>query len=351
MNVRQVNRTAVVGRPNNSKPPLKSQGGFIRLAMLMAMSAVLVWSSFNVFGLANVSADAAQPEIRSAAGDYCIDDFHGSKKPASIVDAWNCNGTASQKFYLSGKQIKLDSKYCLDIYHAKVVLNLCSSSKTQDWQADGVGLMNNFNNQCLSLPKVKTGIELTTSSCDNLSSVNESWTPSVWRGKPMMALSSPACNQKKVGQRVACYAERQWLAWETEPQLRPYLLNDYTDGNAYEEWCADFVSYVYREAGQPFSGGERGTNGWDEYDANNIQYMGFSYHQAGSGYVPMPGDVAFFDYPGGHVEIVVSGGAHPTFIYGDSGTIDPVTRNGNMAKNQIVSDGTTGQVVYYLSPD
>ncbi len=350
MNVRQVNHFSA-GQHSYDSPPKKNQSGFIRLAMLILLSVLLIGSSVNLFGFVNVSADAAQPEIRSSAGDYCLDDFHGDKKPNSIVDAWNCNGTSSQNWSWSGNQIKLDAKYCLDVIHSKVGLNLCSTAKDQIWHADSVGLINMSNSQCLNLPGSKTGIQLTTVGCNNLSSVNEAWTPTVWRGKAMLAVSSPPCTQSHIGLRVACFAERQWLAWATEPQLRPYLLNDYTDGNAYEEWCSDFVSYVYREAGRPFSGGERGANGWDEYNANNIQYMGFSYHQAGSGYVPKAGDVAFFNYPGGHVEIVESGGKHPTFIYGDSGTLDPITHNGDMAKNQITSDGTFGQVIYYLSPD
>jgi cell wall-associated NlpC family hydrolase len=126
------------------------------------------------------------------------------------------------------------------------------------------------------------------------------------------------------------------------------LLNDYTEGNINEEWCADFVSYIYREAGYPFTDGER--NNWDQYTAGDVQYMGFTLHPAGS-YMPEPGDVAYFDYPGGHVEIVVSGGKHPTFIYGDAGTIDPATHNGDMTENSFTNDGAAGQVVYYLSPN
>jgi hypothetical protein len=146
---------------------------------------------------------------------------------------------------------------------------------------------------------------------------------------------------------VACYAERQWAAWQAGSSNHQALLTDYTDGNSYEEWCADFVSYVYREAGYPFTNGER--DGWDEYDADNIQYMGLTMHAA-SNYTPQPGDIAYFDYPGGHVEIVVAGGPHPTFIYGDSNTIDPTINNGDMNEDSLTSDGAAGQVMYYLSP-
>jgi hypothetical protein len=156
------------------------------------------------------------------------------------------------------------------------------------------------------------------------------------------------CNVGTKGDQVACYAKRQWAAWQSGSAIHEALLTDYTQGNTNEEWCADFVSYVYKEAGFPFENGER--NNWDEYNANNVQYMGFTLHPAGS-YLPRPGDVAYFNYPGGHVEIVVSGGTHPTFVYGDAGTIDPATGNGDMTENSFTSDGTAGQVVYYLSPN
>jgi cell wall-associated NlpC family hydrolase len=147
---------------------------------------------------------------------------------------------------------------------------------------------------------------------------------------------------------VACYAEKEWTTWQSGGISHDTLLNSYTNGSPDEEWCADFVSYVYKEAGYPFTQGS--SNGWDENNANYIQYMGFAMHSASSGYVPKPGDIAFFNYNAGHVEIVVSGGSHPTFIYGDSATIDPTTGNGQMKANTILSD-SDGQIVYYLSPN
>ena len=78
--------------------------------------------------------------------------------------------------------------------------------------------------------------------------------------------------------------------------------------------------------------------------------MGYTIHYASTGYLPKPGDVAFFNYSAGHVEIVISGGKQPTFIYGDSGTIDPTTGNGQMKANTILGN-VSGQVVYYLSPN
>jgi hypothetical protein len=49
--------------------------------------------------------------------------------------------------------------------------------------------------------------------------------------------------------------------------------------------------------------------------------------------------------------VVVKGGVDPTFIYGDSGTVDPATNDGDMNEDMLTSDGSTGQVTYYLSPN
>jgi cell wall-associated NlpC family hydrolase len=145
---------------------------------------------------------------------------------------------------------------------------------------------------------------------------------------------------------IACSAIKEWGLWVASNTNHEALLTNYTDGTPSEPWCADFVSYVYKEAGFPFTGGS--ADGWDQNDANAVQYMGFTMHPADGSYQPKPGDVAFFSYPGGHVEIVVSGGSKPTFVYGDSAQIDPTTNNGQMKANTITSD-SSGQLEYYLS--
>lgn len=343
-------RTLQRARASQIKPQTsKGQHGFIRLTLALAVAGVLVWSGLMVGGLGKANADASVPEIRSALAGYCLDDYRSNLKPGSIVDAWSCNGTPAQQFSFTAGRIELDAKYCLGQKSTKVELDPCAKSNSQLWSIDATGFSNDSNSQCLSLSAPRVGAPLKTASCQKLSSLSESWTQGEWPGAPLSEQSAQVCDQTKLGERVACNADNEWLAWETEPALHQVLLNDYTDGNVGEEWCADFVSFVYAQSGAPFSGGER--DGWDEYNANNIVYQGFTYHDASSGYLPHPGDVAFFNYSGGHVEIVSIGGKHPTFIYGDSGTIDPLTGNGNMAQSQITSDGSAGQLEYYLSPD
>lgn len=81
-----------------------------------------------------------------------------------------------------------------------------------------------------------------------------------------------------------------------------------------QEWCADFVSWVYKQAGSPFTGGLDG--GWripgaaavaDWFKANGTWtvYTG-SLPPASSKDAPQPGDVVYYPDNGGHVNIVVS---------------------------------------------
>jgi hypothetical protein len=116
-------------------------------------------------------------------------------------------------------------------------------------------------------------------------------------------------------------------------------LNWITDGNRSEPWCADFTSYVYMNAGYPFKAkaGYFTRNGWDWPSAASQEHLpGFTYHRAGSGYKPTIGDIAEFNYVGGHVEIVVN--TSPlTFIYGD-------TSSGGMARDTYASGHVLGYV-------
>lgn len=86
----------------------------------------------------------------------------------------------------------------------------------------------------------------------------------------------------------------------------------YTD-NRRENWCADFVSWVYKEAGVPFTGGASG--GWRQAGVENLQKWfkaNQTYFNVGS-QLPRPGDVAFYigsqtpdESSGRHVNIVIS---------------------------------------------
>jgi hypothetical protein len=327
------------------------QTGAVRQFIVFGIVLIVLFCVVDICRLVSGRGAATSPEVRSGIAGYCLDDHHDGGGVNAAVDDWTCNGTAAQHWSVVGSAIKHDgTNDCLGVRSNgkaqgdTVVSNACNGSRGQAWTVDLGGYQNPNSGLCLAVPGNKTRTQLVVDSCNNLTQLNEAWAADTWTNT---SNANIACSGTR-GQKVACYAEKQWQAWESGSPSHKTLLSDYTDGNGYEEWCADFVSYVYREAGFPFAAGER--DGWDEYDANNIQNMGFIMHQAGD-YTPQPGDVAFFDYPGGHVEIVATGGRHPTFIYGDSGTVDPATGNGEMNEDNLTSDGAAGQVVYYLSPN
>ncbi len=289
-------------------------------------------------------AAGVSASIKSGITGYCLDDHSNAQTNNTAVDSWACNNSDAQDWTIGIGTIEHDNS-CLAIQDNgtapgdPIVLHACDQAAGQIWLRDQKGFENPNSGLCLSLPNFQTGQQLIAASCSYDLQPYETWTTS----------ESPPCAGASQGEKIACYAEKEWSQWQSGTPNHETLLNAYTDGAPYEEWCADFVSYIYKEAGYPFTGGE--TNGWDENIASNIQNMGFTRHSASSHYIPQPGDVAYFDYAGGHVEIVVSGGTTPTFVYGNSATIDPTTGNGQMEANTITSKGSEGQVVYYLSPN
>jgi hypothetical protein len=334
----------------NKKPHFsQTQAGVIQHPLLVGLLLLAV--VYGAFQLVASHVSAESSTIKSAIAGYCLDVHDDSKSSNAAVDSWRCNGSSAQNWKLAGSSIIHGDNDCLSVLSnstaagTKLVANSCDQAAGQVWLADRTGFENPNSGLCLSIPSSKLASQLVLASCDQLSTAGESWTYSATHGHPADVNSCETIVQK--GQKIACYAQQDWTTWQSDSPSHTVLLNDYTNGYGYEEWCADFVSYVYMQAGYPFSGGE--SDGWDENIASNIQNMGFSEHQA-AGYTPKAGDVAFFDYPGGHVEIVASGGKTPTFIYGNSSTIDPTTGNGEMAANTITND-YNGQVIYYLSPN
>lgn len=79
----------------------------------------------------------------------------------------------------------------------------------------------------------------------------------------------------------------------------------YTDG-AREAWCADFVSWVFKQAGKPFTGGWSG--GWRISYVPNIQSYANNRHwwhpASDRSFTPQPGDIII--YGSTHTNIVVN---------------------------------------------
>lgn len=81
----------------------------------------------------------------------------------------------------------------------------------------------------------------------------------------------------------------------------------YTTGN-WEPWCADFVSYVYKEAGYPFSNPNSGS--WRIPGIYTLRdyFVATGRWRAFDSYVPEPGDIVIYDGGvfGGHTNLVIA---------------------------------------------
>lgn len=102
--------------------------------------------------------------------------------------------------------------------------------------------------------------------------------------------------------------------------------NDISKYNGHPNaWCADFVSWVLKQSGIPFTGGADG--GWHIPAVQGVQayfQKANKWHPKGQGYVPKPGDVVVYNegqspYPQ-HVNIVIEvNGTGFTTIGGNEG--------------------------------
>lgn len=313
----------------------------IKLIAVLAISFICLMLHLN----SNIAV-AASSVMQSGMDDLCLDAGTSSLTNQSLVTLQNCNDGPDQSWTVKGDKIT-HYNLCLQATDgtevASVSAKSCSENANQVWLRDKESYFNPSTNMCLTAQGENKPLALQT--CIATRVPDQIWSLAYFSEQSAARLSSPCTGNE--GKQVACYAEKEWTEWQSGPLSHEALLTLYTDGAPTEAWCADFVSYVYKEAGYPFRGAY---DGWDESAANAVQNYGFTLHPAGQGYVPQDGDVAYFDYDGGHVEIVVSGGQHPTFIYGNSGTVDPTTGNGEMKANTLTRDGAEGQLLYYLSP-
>lgn len=112
-----------------------------------------------------------------------------------------------------------------------------------------------------------------------------------------------------------------------------------------EAWCADFVSWVLKEAGVPFTGGNEG---WNIPSVQSVQAyfekIG-TWHARGSGYTPQPGDVVVYNegqdpYPQ-HVNIVIEvNGKGMTTIGGNEGNKVSKNTHNSFEASYITGFGT-----------
>lgn len=193
------------------------------------------------------------------------------------------------------------------------------------------------------------------------------------------AQTDNSVSNSNLRQELVCLAEAQLQLWQSQPG---YNTNNFPYANAgylnysqgeYEEWCADFISWIYNQADYPFVADPN----WQVAGVKEIisiaQQSGgnFSYHLAGSGYIPQPGDLAIHSFPKrpeGHINMFISSsGGVSTYIGGDQqgGTSQdyppdpPQSTPGSPPSESIVStetmDGYWGNsndtIIGYVSPN
>jgi hypothetical protein len=329
------------------QPQPTAQRMLRHLKLCLFALALLLVSGIIFIHFLNNHVAIAIPEIKLSSTQYCLNIQSNDNGTNRVVDVEICRGTSAQAWAASPTTIQHPGNLCLGVFQdgtaagSRVIASACNLSPGQVWLYDAGEFTNPNSGFCLSLPDGGTNQQLVIGSCSMNNKSNEAWQQLLPHGT-----NTSQCMGTK-GEKVACYAVSEWAQWQSNSLDHEAMLMRYTDNTPYEAWCADFVSYVYREAGYAFTQGE--ADGWNENDANKIQGMGFIIHDPAT-YIPKSGDVAYFNYEGGHVEIVVSGGKNPTFAYGNSATVDPTTGNGQMKANTIINDGLTGQLAYYLSP-
>lgn len=167
------------------------------------------------------------------------------------------------------------------------------------------------------------------------------------------------CTQGTARQRVVQCLEQELALW-TSGQLKPGTDYKKYSNNRPEDWCADFASWVYNQAGYPFGPGGSTNPTWD------IAYTGsfmvppqdgskFVVHPA-SGYTPQPGDIALHSDPGNlwyHTNIVAAvNGPQITLIGGNQSAADGGGEYYSRSKvsSYPISGSTDDSIVYYISP-
>ena len=156
-----------------------------------------------------------------------------------------------------------------------------------------------------------------------------------------------------VRQNIVCTAKAELAKW-TSGQLTPAQgFLTYSQG-VYEEWCADFVSWVYDQAKVPLKPDPT----WRISYVPNIQAVpssnpSFHYHAA-AGYTPRPGDLGIISDTGSHVIVIVGvSGSTITSIGGDEAVSVPHTygTKNPPSTSKLQQDTNYAGVTGYVSPD
>jgi len=165
-----------------------------------------------------------------------------------------------------------------------------------------------------------------------------------------------ANNLSEVRRSVVCLAEQELERWNTnkmKPGFRKSSSDSYTkySQNTEESWCADFTSWLYKQAGYPLQPG----NDWRVALVANQQSIGekndkFHWHPSGGSYTPKPGDIAV--HSASHVNLVVDvNGNSVTLIGGNQTPDERGYPNGSRVSEYKVTGFSGEGITGYVSPD
>lgn len=160
------------------------------------------------------------------------------------------------------------------------------------------------------------------------------------------------CNQPNnaslspVRQNVVCLAQQELQLWDSG-QLKPGNGYFKYSENIVQDWCADFASWIYNQAGKPVNP----PPAWRVAAVAGIRTIGqsnrngFQWRPAGN-YTPRPGDLAIHDIGASHVNIVTQvNGNTITLIGGNQGS-GPYPSGSRVSQDTNIKD-----VSGYVVPD
>jgi hypothetical protein len=162
-----------------------------------------------------------------------------------------------------------------------------------------------------------------------------------------------------IRQNVVCLTQAEYKLWESG-KMKPGTTDFYKYSQKRDEdWCADFASWIYNQAGYPIDNTKEG----NVPAVMSIKQIGekndkFVYHSA-NGYTPIPGDLAIHIYygkndqiTGHHVNIVMSvnKNKHSMIVIGGNQAGTSTANTSSKVSENVYSSFTSEGVVGFVSP-
>jgi hypothetical protein len=227
-----------------------------------------------------------------------------------------------------------------------VQLWACNTHPEQEWRITSAGQLQNTNtSMCLDADSnhyPSNGDNVQLWACNT--HPEQEWV----LGSVASAAASTAYGQRGVQDNPAnTYCNKYSAYWGDGSKCSNGLRSD--------EWCADFAAWAWRQAGFSFTWGS--ATGDINGSAKSFYYWAVAHntwHTAGSGYKPQPGDVAVYGSSGpsaSHVGVVYSNGSSgPNVVNGDWETKYPSQFPTAVYYQTNESSEAGGKLVGYASP-